>query len=192
MKVISFKGGMDRNLSYLIYNEEEAIIIDPFKNIDIYLKKARSLGVKIVGFLNTHQHRDHIEGNEDLEEKGIKNLKNLKNIKQIKTPGHSEDSVCFLVDNNLFTGDVLFVNRVGMTKTLENTKIFYKSLKKLKKLNKTTKVYPGHYYNSKFPTTIGKELKNNPYLKAKNFMEFKKIMDKWREYTISYHERRKK
>lgn len=190
METISFKGGRDRNLSYIIYSKKQAIIIDPFTNMDIYLEKAIVLDFKIKGFINTHNHRDHIEGNESLEKKGIEKidvskkyitLENEK-IKIIKTPGHSDDSKCFLTDNKLFTGDVILVNRVGMTKDDKNSKILYKTLEKIKKLSDNILIYPGHYYNSEFPSTIKKEKANNPYFKVKNFKEFKTLINKWREY----------
>tara|TARA_Y100000310_G_C20530854_1_gene738366 strand:+ start:44 stop:640 length:597 start_codon:yes stop_codon:yes gene_type:complete len=194
MKIISFKGGRDRNLSYLIYNKNQAIVVDPFKNINIYEDEAKQLNLKIIGVINTHFHPDHIEGNPAFENKGIKiiNLKHKRiitlgnqTINLIRTPGHSKDSICFHFNNNLLTGDVLLVNRVGMTFNKKDTPTFYKSLKKLTSLPKETKVYPGHDYKSDFPTTIEKELQNNPYLKVKNLEEFTKLMNKWREYMMN-------
>lgn len=199
MEIISFKGGRDRNLSYLIHNSKKAIIIDPFKNIEIYLKKAKSLNLEIIGVINTHQHIDHIEGNKGFIEKGIEiiDLKNKKKIKLgkeiieiIKTPGHSDDCKCFLVNNNLFTGDVLLAKRVGMAFHKENTIILYKSLKKLTSLNKRTAIWPGHYYNSDYPFTLEEELKRNPYLKTKNFKEFAILVEKWRDYMRKRHEKK--
>ena len=83
MKIISFKGGRDRNLSYLIYDpiSKKALVIDPFENIEIYEKKSEELKVKILGIINTHYHRDHIEGNNAFIEKGIPVL-NLTNKKR--------------------------------------------------------------------------------------------------------------
>ena len=92
----------------------------------------------------------------------------------------------------MFTGDVLFVNRVGISHIGPPTKQLYKSLQMLKNLSNNTKVYPGHYYNSKFPSTIKKEKSNNPYLKVKNLEEFELIMDKWRDHTRKYFEVRRK
>ena len=203
MKLVSFKGGRDRNLSFIIINQKtkEALVVDPFENIEIYTKKAKELGLEIKGVINTHLHGDHTEGNENFEKIGVKifNLENKKSIKLgketvkiISTPGHSPDCKCFYFDDILLTGDVLFVNRVGMAYHEENTPILYKSLKKLTKLPKDTKVYPGHYYNSDFPTTIGKELKNNPYLKVKNLEEFKAVMHKWRLYMRKLRAKRLK
>ena len=191
MEVISFEGGYDRNLSYLIHNKKRALIVDPFKNIDIYIKKARSLNLEIIGVINTHYHRDHIEGNEEFEKIGIKKI-NLDNknklsigneeIKIIKTPGHSVDSKCFYFNKKLFTGDVLMAKRVGMTFKEEDTPILFKSLNKLKKLPKGTLIYPGHYYNSPYPFSLKEELERNPYLKTKTYKEFKNLIDYWREY----------
>jgi len=202
MKVISFKGGIDRNLSYLIYDikTKKAIVIDPFKNINIYFSKEKELGLKIIGILNTHYHRDHIEGNAEFIEKNIKILDTTKKtitlgnltIKLIASPGHSQDSVCILAENNLFTGDVLFVNRAGMSQVGEPTKQLYESLKTLKKLPGKTKIYPGHHYNSPYPSTISKEKKNNKYLKAKTLEEFEKVMNKWRDYTLEYYRKKRK
>ncbi|MAG07775.1 hypothetical protein CMI46_03075 [Candidatus Pacearchaeota archaeon] len=198
MEIISFKGGHDRNISYIIHNNKQALIIDPFKNTDIYLKKAKDLNLNLIGVINTHKHIDHIEGNKALKKSGIKifNLENKSKIKLgketiqiITTPGHSPDCKCFLIDNNLFTGDVLLAKRVGMAFTKKDTPILYKSLQKLKALPKKTLIWPGHFYNSPFPFTLEEELKRNKYLQARNLKEFTKLIDYWREYMKKRHEK---
>ena len=54
MKVVAFKGGYDRNFSYLIYDSESknAFVIDPFDDMSLYLNKSKELGVEIKGVLN--------------------------------------------------------------------------------------------------------------------------------------------
>lgn len=72
------------------------------------------------------------------------NLFDIK-IKVISTPGHTDGSVCFLVENMLFTGDTLFLESVGRTdfKT-GNREELVRSVKKLYALNGDYTVYPGH------------------------------------------------
>ncbi len=193
MRVIKFKGGYDRNLSYILFDEKtkKAAVIDPFKEIGIYLEKAGELNLEIIGILNTHEHRDHVVGNSFFEKKGFEIIKPTGNslnvgrseIKIIKTPGHTPNSVCFFIGDKIFTGDTLFAKRVGIVRTMGTTKELYESLKKLKKLPSGTLVYPGHEYGVEIPTTIGKEKKQNPYLKCRSFAEFDALISKWRDYA---------
>ena len=82
----------------------------------------------------------------------------------IATPGHSEGACCFLFKNALFSGDTLFSGTIGATDKLGGDyATLIKSLKKLKTLPPETNVYPGHG----LATTIERELKVNPYFKAK-------------------------
>ncbi len=66
-------------------------------------------------------------------------------IKVLMTPGHTDGSACFLVENMLFTGDTLFLESVGRTdfKT-GNRRELVKSVKKLFALEGDYFVYPGH------------------------------------------------
>lgn len=80
------------------------------------------------------------------------------------TPGHTPGGFCFLIEDNLFTGDTLFYNSIGRT-DLEggNTKDLMDSLSsKIKILSDKINVYPGHGRQ----TTLGQEKTNNPYLKT--------------------------
>jgi glyoxylase-like metal-dependent hydrolase (beta-lactamase superfamily II) len=69
-----------------------------------------------------------------------------KEIKVMYTPGHTRGSVCYLVENGLFTGDTLFPKRHGMTSfpTGSQTEMD-KSLERLFTYPGETKVFPGHY-----------------------------------------------
>ncbi len=83
-------------------------------------------------------------------------------IEVIETPGHTEGSVCLIIENNLFSGDTLFMQSVGRTdlKTGNPTKM-KQSLRKLKALDQNYVVYPGHDEH----TTLDQEKKYNIYLK---------------------------
>jgi glyoxylase-like metal-dependent hydrolase (beta-lactamase superfamily II) len=83
-------------------------------------------------------------------------------IKIIHTPGHTKGGVCFLADDNLFSGDTLFQQSVGRTDLPGgNMTTLLTSLEKLKQLPDAVKVFPGHGES----TTIGEEKLSNPYLK---------------------------
>lgn len=83
-------------------------------------------------------------------------------FKVLFTPGHTSGSVCYLMDNVLFSGDTLFNNSIGRTDfpTGSMTKM-KESLNYLMTLDDNIKVYPGH--NDE--TTIGYEKNNNYWLK---------------------------
>ncbi len=97
-----------------------------------------------------------------LKENDVINFDSIT-INVIHTPGHTEGSVCYLVNNDtLISGDTLFSGSIGRFDfPLGNFENEISSIKnKLLILNDETKVYPGHG----FSTTIGKQRKENPYL----------------------------
>ncbi len=66
-------------------------------------------------------------------------------IKVIATPGHTDGSVTFMVDNALFTGDTLFNGTVGRTDfPTGDAETLYNSVQKLFSFDGNYKVYPGH------------------------------------------------
>ncbi|MBQ3219113.1 MAG: MBL fold metallo-hydrolase [Clostridia bacterium] len=82
-------------------------------------------------------------------------------IKVIATPGHTDGSVCFLLDNMLFTGDTLFCESVGRTDFKSgNRDDLVNSVKKLYRLEGDYAVYPGH---DEF-TTLEHERKYNTFV----------------------------
>lgn len=87
-------------------------------------------------------------------------------IEVIHTPGHTPGSVCFLVGENLFTGDTLFVGAAGRTDLIGGSlNTLIKSIEeKLIVLPKQTIVWPGHDYGESPSSTIGREIEENPYI----------------------------
>ncbi|MBO7208775.1 MAG: MBL fold metallo-hydrolase [Clostridia bacterium] len=84
-------------------------------------------------------------------------------VKVIATPGHTSGGVCYLLDDNLFSGDTLFNMSIGRTDFYSgNFEEISKSIMKLYKLSEETKVYPGHG----FTTKIGYEKTNNPFVRG--------------------------
>ena len=84
------------------------------------------------------------------------------NIKVIHTPGHTEGGVCYLVEDNLFSGDTLFRGSVGRTDLFGGnfSKLSDSIKNKLFKLDNDIKVFPGHGPM----TTIGYEKQYNEIL----------------------------
>ena len=180
----------------------EALIIDPvIEHSDEYIKILENLELKLVKVIDTHIHADHISGlNElnkrtnctrimgeksksevvDIKLKDNENL-NIENIelKAIYTPGHTDCSYCYLMNDRVFTGDTLLINGTGRTDFQSGSPLdAYDSLfNKLLKLPEKTLVYPAHDYNGKKNSTIKNEKNNNPRLQVSSKEEYAEIMN---------------
>ena len=106
------------------------------------------------------------------------NLDNLK-IRAMYTPGHTSDSYCFLMDNQLFSGDTLLINGTGRTDFQNGsaTAAYNSIFNKLLKLPEDTLLYPAHDYKGEKVSTIGKEKKQNPRLQVNSVDEYVEIMN---------------
>ena len=180
----------------------EALIIDPvIEHTDEYIKILDKLKLKLVKVLDTHIHADHITGlNElnkrtncirvmgenskseviDLKVKENEKVKLENNeLKAIYTPGHTDCSYSYLMNDRVFTGDTLLINGTGRTDFQNgSSEDAYDSLfNKLLKLPKKTIVYPAHDYNGKKFSTIENEINNNPRLQVKSKEEYSEIMN---------------
>ena len=180
----------------------ESLIIDPvIENTDKYLKVLKNLDLKLVKVIDTHIHADHISGlNElskrtkcskimgehsssevvDIYAKDNEKIK-IENIELISiyTPGHTDCSYSFLMNDRVFTGDTLLINGTGRT-DFQNGNVLdqYESIfNKLLKLPEKTLVYPAHDYNGKRYSTIRDEKNNNPRLQVTSAEEYTKIMN---------------
>ena len=107
---------------------------------------------------------DNYQGDVIYLQEGDKVLLRDDELKVIHVPGHSPGSICFYSEKQgfLIGGDVLFQNSIGRTDLpLGSHEDLIRNIKeKLFILPKDVKVYPGHGD----PTTIGEEIKSNPYL----------------------------
>ena len=180
----------------------EAIVIDPvIEKTEEYLNLLKDLDLKLVKVLDTHIHADHVTGLNELNkrtnctkimgEKSKSEVVDLRvkeddviDIDQIKlkviyTPGHTDCSYSFLMNDRVFTGDTLLINGTGRTDFQNgNSKDAYNSIfKRLLTLPEETLVYPAHDYKGNKYSSIGNEMKNNPRLQVKNAEEYAEIMD---------------
>lgn len=100
-----------------------------------------------------------------LKDKDVLEVGTLK-IEVIHTPGHTPGSVCYLVGENLFSGDTLFVGAAGRTDLVGGSlgTLIESIEKRLIVLPKQTIVWPGHDYGESPTSTIGREMEENPYI----------------------------
>ncbi|MEM0272890.1 MAG: MBL fold metallo-hydrolase, partial [Thermoprotei archaeon] len=96
----------------------------------------------------------------------------------IHTPGHTQDSVCYVSEGRVFTGDTLFVGECGRVDLPGGSaeQMYHTLFDKLSRLPDDTIVYPGHNYGATPYTTIGYEKKNNYVLKPRSLQEFLEFM----------------
>jgi glyoxylase-like metal-dependent hydrolase (beta-lactamase superfamily II)/rhodanese-related sulfurtransferase len=205
--------------SYLVADSGQAAVIDPKRDVDDYLQLAEREGLKIIAVLETHPHADFVSGHVELAQRTgatiyVSHLAPAKykrtaardkdvvrvgslDIVILETPGHSPDSLSFVVHENgspvsAFTGDTLFAGDVGRPdlrdaeeKPTRLAGLLYDSLfQKLLALPDETKVFPAHGAGSlcgrkisSAPfTTIGQERSFNWALQIKDRERFVRTM----------------
>ena len=180
----------------------EALIIDPvIEKTENYINLLNKLDLKLVKVIDTHIHADHITAMNELNkrtscikimgEKSKSEVIDLKikddeiikieniELRSIYTPGHTDCSYSYLMNDRVFTGDTLLINGTGRT-DFQNGSSYdaYESLfNKLLKLPEKTLVYPAHDYNGKKYSTIENEKNNNPRLQVGSKEEYAEIMN---------------
>ena len=83
----------------------------------------------------------------------------------IHTPGHTKGGICLLFDKFIITGDTLFAGTIGRTDfPYSSHEDMMNSLEKIKRLDPSLEVYPGHGSR----TTLANELRHNPFLNGSN------------------------
>ncbi|HEY4187086.1 MAG TPA: MBL fold metallo-hydrolase [Polyangia bacterium] len=104
-----------------------------------------------------------------------------RGVRALFTPGHTVGGTCFLADGYLISGDVLFVGGCGRTDFPGgDTALMWQSLQRLALLPEETRVYPGHDYGTTPTSTMGRELLENPYLRAATLPDFRALRDRRR------------
>ena len=186
------------NFIYLVGDSETkaCAVIDPGWGVNEIIRTAEKEELTISAILLTHTHFDHATGAKSLSKKtsaklyvhhleslGSDNATSIDDgdvihvgnldIKCLHTPGHTPGSICFVLDDMIFTGDTLFVDAIGRT-DLEGSdpEAMFKSLTRLASLPDKMIVYPGHDYGSEKTSTIGEQKKRNPYMKPRSMGDF--------------------
>jgi len=199
-----FFDSISSTYTYLISSGygREALIIDPvLEKTDQYIKLLNELDLRLVKVIDTHIHADHISGLAELRDKTkcitimgeqapadvvsmhVKDNEkiSIENIKltALYTPGHTNDSYSFLMNDRVFTGDTLLIKGTGRT-DFQNGNPYdqYDSLfDRLLKLPEKTFIYPAHDYKGESVSTIGEEKKFNPRLQVSSAQEYALIMN---------------
>jgi hydroxyacylglutathione hydrolase len=205
--------------SYMLASEGEAVVVDPQRDVEIYLKAAEANQVSIRHILETHLHADFVSGHQELAARtgariyigepaqatfphtamrdGFQLHAGKIRITALETPGHTPESMCFVVTDQeksaspwaVLTGDTLFLGDVGrpdLSKRYTPTQLagmLYDSLRgKLLKLADDVLVYPAHGAGSlcgrnmraERVSTIGTERLTNYALQIASREEFVK------------------
>jgi len=180
-----------RNFHYLIACSEtgEALIVDPL-NASQCLTAARDRGFSITQILNTHEHRDHTDGNAGVVtatrakvlahagaasviggvDRGLARGDVIKigrtvELEVLDTPGHTRSHVCLFAHGDspaLFCGDTLFNAGAGNCHNGGHPDELYKTFdQQLAKLPSSTLIYPGHdYIENNLRFTLNREPDN--------------------------------
>jgi len=189
------------NYNYLIVDvvSKFSVIVDPaweIEKIEEALSESKS---ELRGVLLTHSHADHIHlagavakkygcpvwmSKKEISTSGFfcEGLIGIDEeawivgdmlIQPIFTPGHTPGSVCYLIGDNLFTGDTLFIEGCGICPDIFSAHSLFYSLNYLRKwLLLGTKIFPGHSYGAAPGESFSYTLKNNIYLQIKNKHDF--------------------
>ena len=206
--------------SYVIISKGEAIVIDPARDPQPYYEFVHKHQAQIVGVIETHPHADFVSSHHEISKKtgaeiyvskllgadyphktfddGDSISLGMVSLSAMNTPGHSPDSICILLkdelgkEHALFSGDTLFVGDVGRPDLRENVgnmtakreelaRAMYHSVQdKLKKLHDDVLVYPAHgagslcgkNLSSDLSSSIGREQKTNYAFQINDEQEF--------------------
>ncbi len=196
-----FRLGGYLNFTYLVADGErgDAVVIDPSFGIDSVLRVIDERGVHVRYVLNTHSHADHVAGNEDVRQRtGAKIVAHklvpfhpdvavsdgdvleagrLK-LEVLHTPGHTKDSVLYLFEGHVATGDTLFVGECGRTDLPggDSSEMYDSLFRRVVRLDDATVVLPGHDYGPTPTSTIGREKAENYVLAPRTREEFVRFL----------------
>jgi len=179
----------------------EAVIIDPVLELtDMYIELVGQLDLQLVFAVDTHTHADHITALGELRDRtacvtimgqqskaecvsrGVSDGEIIEcdglKLRALFTPGHTNESYSFVMDDRVFTGDVLLYRSTGRTdfQAGDAHKSWDSITNKLFKLADDTFIYAAHDYKGWTVSTVGEEKKYNPRIAGKTETEYVEIM----------------
>jgi sulfur dioxygenase len=173
--------------TYLLWAGADAALVDPVReHLETYRAAIASRGLALRMVLETHTHADHLmlpRASKDLlaarfimhrespsplvdqhVDDGDVLVLSSERIRVLHTPGHTRDSICFVIPGAVLTGDTLLIGGSGRADFPgSDAAAQYDSVVgKLFALPDETHVLPGHDYRGNTRSTIGDEKRNNP------------------------------
>src|SRR5215208_3223728 len=180
--ILQIAVGQMANFTYIVADEEngEAAVIDPSWDLDKIFQTLKKNNWRTKYIINTHTHFDHVLGNEQIavSDEDTIEIGSIK-LRVFYTPGHSNDSICLLLDDQfILTGDTLFVGNCGRVDLPGSNaqEMYYSLFDRLAKLDEKLILYPGHNYGPTTTSTIGHEKKTNYVLQPRSKQEFLDLM----------------
>lgn len=178
-------------LSYLLYDKDtlEGILIDPTSELEnAYEAFIKSQNISLLYSVETHTHADHSSSSWDIhgalgtpvalshKAPSSRNDHPLHDGDTLsfgshtltvwETPGHTEDSLSFVTEGHIFTGDTLLLGGTGRTDFQGgSSKDLYQSLKRILTLPASTTVHPGHDYKNQQEAPLSHQREHNARLK---------------------------
>jgi glyoxylase-like metal-dependent hydrolase (beta-lactamase superfamily II) len=188
-------------LSYILGCEQSkvCVVIDPeIDKAEDYFELAEFLKAQLLYAIDTHTHADHNSACKVMRDRwGIKVIMHRatdapyvdvrvedgdeikfgqQSLKVIYTPGHTQDAMCLLFKDRIFTGDTLLIGGCGRTDLPGgNVESQWNSLRRLETIGNDIRVYPGHDYREAV-STLGAEKQKNPRMTITSKDEFIQFM----------------
>ena len=204
--------GGDRNFGYLLGDRsaKEAVLIDPSYSPSTIVDRAKSQHLVVTHIINSHGHHDHTEGNDEaalltsakiaahpdgpigpdisLDDGQTLTIGNLQ-LECLHVPGHASDHLVLYEPTYqlLFTGDLLFVGKVGGTTNNDDATVEWTSLQRvLTAFPDNSTIWPGHDYGVRPCSTLGLERRSNPFLLCDNLEAFLNLKHEWPTFKQTY------
>ena len=202
------RAGGDRNFGYLLGDRDAraGVLIDPSYSPEVFVERARDQGLTVTHIINTHGHEDHVNGNARAVEltgapvaahpdspahptvpiaDGQTMSVGALRLQFLYVPGHAADHVTVYEATHqiLISGDLVFVGKVGGTRTDADAQVEWHSLQRvLDAYPDTATVWPGHDYGARPSSTLALERKTNPFLMCATLETFLQMKRDWPTY----------